>query len=228
MAKGGSGSGDLLPPQLARLPPGRHGLPREFVAANHRDRLIAACAQEVLERGYGETTVAHIIKAAAVSRRTFYESFESKEACFLATYDLLMDHLRGRVFEAFTAETEWPEQLRASLAAMLDFLAEEPGLARLCMVEPLAAGPPISDYHRAAVDGFAPLLSAGRNPERPGEPPVGTEEAVAFGIAQLIMRRIVGGDVEDLKSLAPDLVETALTPFLGAAEAEKVSRRPAA
>ena len=224
MADEGSGSGDGLPPQLARLPPGRHGLPREFVAANHRDRLIAACSQEVQKRGYGETTVAHIIKTAAVSRRSFYESFESKEACFLATYDLLMDHIRGRVLAAFTAEVEWPEQLRAGLGAMLGFLVEQPGLARLCMVEPLVAGPPISDHHRAAVDRFAPMLSVGRDPDRPGEPPAGTEEAVAFGIAQLIMRRIVGGDGEELEKLVPDLLETALTPFLGAAEAERVAR----
>jgi AcrR family transcriptional regulator len=226
MSEGGAAWGDVLLPQMARLPSGRHGLPREFVAANHRERLIAACAQEVLKRGYSETTVAHVIKTAAVSRRSFYESFESKEECFLATYDLLFDHLSARVVEAFTSQHEWPEQLRAALQAMLGFLAEQPGIARLCMVEPLVAGPPISDHHRAAVDRFAPLFRAGRDPERPDEPPVGTEEAVAFGIAQLIMRRIVSGDVGQLEEMCPDLLETALTPFTGPVEAERIAGRP--
>ena len=33
------------PPELARLPPGRHGLPREFVSHNQRERLIAGLAE---------------------------------------------------------------------------------------------------------------------------------------------------------------------------------------
>jgi len=214
----------MLPPQLARLPPGRHGLPRDFVAANHHDRLVAACSQQVQERGYAETTVAHIIKAAAVSRRTFYEHFDDKEACFIATYDLLMDHLRARVFAAFEAESSWPDQVRAGLGAMLEFFAEQPGLARLAMVEPLAAGPPVSEHHRLAVAGFAPLLAGGPDPSGPDRPPAETEEAVVAGLASLITRRIVLGQAEQLPELLPELVATALTPFLGTAEAERIGR----
>lgn len=213
-----------LPPQLARLPPGRHGLPPEFVAANHRDRLIAACVQEVGKRGYVAMTVADIIKTAAVSRRTFYEFFDSKEACFEATYDVVFGYVRKLVLEAFAAERGWPEQLRAALGAMLAFFAEEPGLAHLCMVEPLAAGPPIAGHHRDAVGGFTALFDAGREVKGAENPPEGTSEAVIAGIASLINRRIVAGEAERLEELLPDLVESVLTPFLGAAEAERVAR----
>lgn len=216
-----------LPPQLARLPPGRHGLPREFVAANHRDRLVAACVQEVQKRGYGEMTVADIIKTAAVSRRTFYEFFDSKQTCFEATYDVVFGHVRKLVLEGFASAREWPEQMRAGLAAMLRFFAEEPRLAHLCMVEPLAAGPPIADHHRDAVKGFAVLLDAGREQEGAESPPQGTSEAVVAGIASLINRRIVAGEAEQLEQLLPDVLESALAPFLGAAEAERVARQPA-
>jgi AcrR family transcriptional regulator len=223
------GTGDSLPPQLARLPPGRHGLPRDFVAHNHRDRLIAACSQQVQERGYGATTVADIIRAAAVSRRTFYEHFESKEACFIGTYDLLMGYLRSRVFAAFEEKSAWPEQVRAGLAALLRFLAERPDLARLCMVEPLAAGPPVSDHHREKVAGFTPLFAPGRAGEKGAEngPAEGTEEAVLAGIASLVTRRIVAGQAKQLPGLLPDLVETALTPFLGVDEAVRFARQQA-
>jgi AcrR family transcriptional regulator len=212
--------------RLARLPPGRHGLPREFVAANHRDRLIAACVQEVHKRGYVEMTVADIIKTAAVSRRTFYEFFDSKEACFEATYDVVFGHVRDLALEAFGSEQEWPRQVRAALAAMLRFFAEEPRLAHLCMVEPLAAGPPIADHHRDAAGSFAALLDAGQASS--GEdPPAGTSEAVVAGIASLLNRRIAAGQAEQLEELLPDIVESALTPFLGAAEAERIARQPA-
>jgi AcrR family transcriptional regulator len=225
VAEGAPESGDSLPPQLARLPPGRHGLPREFVAANHRDRLVAACAQEIPERGYTDTTVAHIIKAAAVSRRTFYEYFDSKEACFLATYELIVAHIRRRVEAAVSAESEWPQRVRAGIAALLEFVSEEPRLARFCMVEPLAAGPPITERYREALESFTPIFAGGRDPSTPDVPPADTEAAVAAGVLMLVTRRLIAGDIERLEDLLPDLLETALTPFLGAAEAERISRQ---
>ena len=94
------------PPELARLPPGRHGLPREFVAHNQRERLIAGLAEAVAENGYAGTTIAHITRHAAVSRRTFYEHFGSKDECFVAAYDTVMEELRTRVAEAFDQEDE--------------------------------------------------------------------------------------------------------------------------
>jgi AcrR family transcriptional regulator len=66
------------------LPPGRHGLPREFVIKNQQHRLLTALASCFSERGYNATTVAHITKSASVSRRTFYEHFDDKEAAALA------------------------------------------------------------------------------------------------------------------------------------------------
>src|SRR5262245_64584126 len=83
-----------FPPERSRLPPGRHGLPREFVARNQRERLIAGLAEAVAENGYAGTTIAHITRHAAVSRRTFYEHFASKDECFVAAYDTVMTELR--------------------------------------------------------------------------------------------------------------------------------------
>lgn len=60
------------------LPPGRHGLSKEFIAANQSTRLISGFAHSVRERGYCATTIANITACASVSRRTFYEHFGSK------------------------------------------------------------------------------------------------------------------------------------------------------
>lgn len=217
--------GDVSQPlRLARLPSGRHGLPREFVAENHRDRLIAACVQEVAKQGYLEMTVADIIKTAAVSRRTFYEFFESKEACFLATYDVVFAHLTKVVLDAYASRDAWVEQVRAALSAFLEFLADEPPLARLCLVEPLAAGPPISDHLRDGVGAFAALLDQGRKLDGAESPPPRTADAVIAGTVSLIIQRIVAGEAEQLEELLPDLLESCLAPYLGAAEAERIAR----
>ena len=214
------------PPELSRLPPGRHGLPRDFVVHNQRERLIAGLAEAVAEKGYGGTTIADITRHAAVSRRTFYEHFEGKDECFVAAFDTVTEQMRERVDEAFRAEAEWPEATRAGIGAMLVFLASEPNLARLAMVEALVAGPVVVERYDAAVQTFLPYISAGRE----GAPKEvlqhlsdSTEEALVGGMVSLVSRRIVAGHTEELESLLPDLTEFTLSPYLGSDAAAKVA-----
>jgi len=215
------------PPELSRLPPGRHGLPREFVVHNQRERLIAGLAEAVAENGFASTTIAHITRHAAVSRRTFYEHFSSKDECFVAAYDAVLEQLGERVGEAFRAEEEWPQAIRAGIAAMLSFLAHEPNLARLCMVEALVAGPVVVERYDAAIQSLVPYFREGRK----GRPPEvlsrlspTTEEALVGGMVSLVSRRIFAGRTAELEALLPDLVEFALTPYLGSAEAAKAAK----
>ena len=225
--KAPNGGVEDYPPELARLPPGRHGLPREFVTHNQRERLIAGIAEAVAENGYSGTTIAHITRAAAVSRRTFYEHFSSKDECFVAAYDAVMSELRERVTAAFEENDEWPRAIKAGIDAMLQFLAAEPNLARLCMVEALVAGPAVVERYDAAIQSFVPYFQEGRE----GRPPEvlsrlspTTEEALVGGMVSLISRRIIAGRAEDLEELLPDLVEFTLTPYLGSAEAAKIAK----
>lgn len=217
------------PPELARLPPGRHGLPREFVVHNQRERLIAGLAEAIAENGYSGTTIAHITRHAAVSRRTFYEHFSSKDECFVAAYDTVMVELRDRVSAAFEGAEDWPHAVKAGIGAMLEFLAAEPSLARLCMVEALVAGPVVVERYDAAIQSFVPYFQSGRE----GRPPEvlarlspTTEEALVGGMVSLISRRIIAGKAEELEELLPDLVEFTLTPYVGSAEASKLAQEP--
>jgi AcrR family transcriptional regulator len=220
-------SAEEYPPELARLPPGRHGLPREFVIHNQRERLIAGLAEAIAENGYSGTTIAHITRHAAVSRRTFYEHFSSKDECFVAAYDTVMEDLRGRVSTAFDAEDDWPHAVKAGIQAMLEFLAAEPHLARLCMVEALVAGPVVVERYDAAIQSFVPYFKQGREgraPEVIARLSPTTEEALVGGMVSLISRRIIAGKAEELEELLPDLVEFTLTPYLGSAEAAALAR----
>jgi AcrR family transcriptional regulator len=220
-------SAEEYPPELARLPPGRHGLPREFVIHNQRERLIAGLAEAIAENGYSGTTIAHITRHAAVSRRTFYEHFSSKDECFVAAYDTVMEELRGRVSNAFEGEEDWPHAVKAGISAMLEFLAAEPHLARLCMVEALVAGPVVVERYDAAIQSFVPYFKLGREgraPEVLARLSPTTEEALVGGMVSLISRRIIAGKAEELEELLPDLVEFTLTPYLGSADAAKIAR----
>jgi AcrR family transcriptional regulator len=166
MAKGAAQEGkasDSAPAAASpRLPAGRHGLPREFIEQNQRERIITALVDTVAERGYNATTVANITKAASVSRRTFYEHFADKEACFLAAYDMVADHIRASMRAAAESFSDWPQQVRAALATMLRFLAAEPELARLCMVAPRCRA-----SSRSSRPAGPSTAASGHSPRRP-------------------------------------------------------------
>jgi AcrR family transcriptional regulator len=219
--------GDEYPPELARLPPGRHGLPREFVARNQRERLLAGLAEAIAENGYAGTTIAHITRHAAVSRRTFYEHFASKEECFVAAYDTVMAQLCERAGKAFEREGRWPQAVRAGIGTMLRFLTADPTFARLCTVEALVAGPVAVERYDSALESFVPYFQSGRegpSPEVLSRLSPITEEALVGGMMSLISRRIVAGKTNQLEGLLADLVELTLMPYLGREEAAGVAR----
>ena len=68
---------------------------RAELRASQVGRLVCAVADCVAAKGYASTSVADIIAAAGVSRKTFYEHFADKEACFLAAYEMVADHIRS-------------------------------------------------------------------------------------------------------------------------------------
>jgi AcrR family transcriptional regulator len=211
--------------QMDRLPRGRHGLSPEFVARNQRERLIAALILTLDEVGYQKTTVSMIGQRAAVSKSDFYKHFDTKDDCFLAAYDYAIEKLRAVVLDACAAAEaeEWPVRVRAGIGALLGLLASEPPLASILLAEGLRAGRGIYDRYQAAVESFVPLLRRGA-PDPPGgdKVPAATDEAVVGGIASLLSRRTIAGEAPGLATLAPEVLEFALTPHLGTEAARRI------
>src|SRR5579864_2968226 len=134
-------SKDVTRSRTLRLRPGPNGLPRGQVTEIQRSRMLTATVEAVEDVGYAGLTVAQVISRAKVSRKTFYDVFTDREDCFLAAFDQAIAQAGGVVAEAYDGEAGWREGLRAGLFALLAFLDDEPGLARLCVVEALGAGP---------------------------------------------------------------------------------------
>jgi AcrR family transcriptional regulator len=213
---------------LGPLPAGRHGFSRAQVAHNQRERLIAGLATAVAEHGYQAVTITHITKEARVSRRVFYANFESKEECFLAAFDIVVGHIRELATEAIDPIPDWPQRAIAAARAVLSFLAAEPDLARLCLVESQAAGPAVAARFHQAVHEAIPFLEGGRA-ERQGnrELPLTTEESTIGALVLLASRKISTGEAGRLEQLLPDFAEFILAPYLGAEEASRLSRATA-
>jgi len=126
--------------------------------------------------------------------------------------------------EAGATASDWPHRVVAELASMLRFYASEPELARLTLVEALAAGPVIAQRYRDALLSFTPGLEPGRalrSAERPL--PESREGSLLGGLASLLARQVASGQAEQLPDLLPDLTEFLLTPYLGPGEAERLA-----
>jgi AcrR family transcriptional regulator len=123
------------------LPRGPQALPPEEVAADQRERLYEATIKAVNERGFVATTISDLVARAGVSRRSFYEHFQNKEECLLATYDALIERLTARIAGAYDPEDEWVDQIEAIVRALFEASSDRPDAARVVCVEMGAAGP---------------------------------------------------------------------------------------
>jgi AcrR family transcriptional regulator len=208
---------------LGPLPAGRHGYSREQVAHHQRERLIAGLAAAVAEKGYAAVTLTDIVRHAKVSRRVFYANFESKEQCFLAAFEVVVDHLHELVAEAAAPEPDWPHRAIAATRAALAFLAAEPDLARLCLVESRGAGPAVTARFNEAVGEMGPLLRMGRAERPEGERlPASTEDSTIGSLVSLAHRKVAAGEAQQLEDLLPDCAELVLLPYLGPSEAARL------
>jgi AcrR family transcriptional regulator len=192
-----------LPAELAlsQLPAGRHGLPRSFVARNQRLRIIAAMLRALPQHGYAELTIGDLTKEAGVSRATFYGQFETKEACFLTTYDIAAQWICERVASAVP---EGPGSARAGVAEAMRLLAANPDVAHLIAVEALQAGAAARRRRQACIERLAEILRAGRPVD--AELPEDLEELLIGGTLSLIGRYVDTGRVDELPDATVDLM----------------------
>jgi AcrR family transcriptional regulator len=203
--------------QPHQLPPGRHGLPREFVVGNQRRRILAAVADAVSDVGYAAMTVEDIIKAAGVSRRTFYEHFRGKEDAFLVSYDDISAQLMAAVEAAFHRSDTFVTRVEDCMREFLTLLAREPAYAHMCIVEVLVAGPAAIERRDEVMRQFRELIDKGAADELPrsARPPALTSEALVGGVHEVIYSRVRRGETAGLPALLPDLACTVLLPYVG-------------
>jgi AcrR family transcriptional regulator len=116
-----------------------------------RAKLLDAMVRVVAEKGYEAATVADAVKLARVSRGTFYELFESKEACLAAAYRLGQEVLAARVSDAVSGAADWREELRLGLRAYLQTFDDEPLFARVYLLE----WAPVHTEREEAIGRFA-------------------------------------------------------------------------
>jgi AcrR family transcriptional regulator len=202
------------------LPRGRHAAAREVVLASQRGRLLEAMAQCVAEQGYAATTVAQVIARAGVSRKTFYEHFADKRACFLAAWEVGNEILLAQVLAAGEEADGWRARLRAGADAFLEVLAAEPEFARSFMVEVLSVGEDALVRRAQIIERFAAALAdthrqALAEGDRLGPVPPWALRAAAGAAWELTVEHLRTRGVDGLTELAPQIEQVQLALLRG-------------
>jgi AcrR family transcriptional regulator len=97
----------------------------ETKQASVREAIGLCAAQLFLKRGFDETTVDDIAKAAAIGRRTFFRYFESKEDVVLWKFDQFAQHAVA-LLEVRPAREPAFRALQAALIAASEFYNLDP------------------------------------------------------------------------------------------------------
>lgn len=150
-------------------PPG--GRPPNAMAQQHRkrtqrQRLVAGMIEATNRRGYANANIAAVIALAGVSRPTFYDYFEDRDACFLASIADVDEEL-GTVTEQALQGTGGQAAWEATVHAIVDYAATAPTRARFLMGEAMAGGPAAIALRDRGAQRIADAIAVAV--ERPGD-----------------------------------------------------------
>lgn len=193
-------------------PPPSELLEPTFADNSPRSRLIAGMLLALCDKSFAAVSVADVVRLARVSKRTFYEHFETREACYLATYEAVSGALLARIEQAAVPELPVSARLVAAAQAYLSALQEVPPLARTFFLEIQLAGPDALAARRAVHQRFADVLrelvKKGKNAGADVRA-LGPDMAVAIvgAINELLMVRIEQGRLGELTQLQAAVVE---------------------
>jgi len=198
------------------VPSVRPSLPREFIALHKQRRIMDALAELTAEQGYEATKISDIVKRAGVARKTLYDNFEGKEEVFLAAFDAARDEVMRRVEEGSAdADSDWQERVEGGLAAFLGYVAEQPTLARMCMIEALSATPETTKRYEDTLEAFVALTR--RALPQDERLPETIAETLVGGVAWIVYQQIRRGEAERAEDLLPELTEFMMAPYLASA-----------
>ena len=190
--------------------------------SDHRERLIAAMAESITEKGYRDTTVADVVRIARTSRRNFYEHFADREACFLALFDATNDAMMQQIADAVHPDQPLEQQVDGAVDAYIANVTAQPALYRSFVRELPGLGQAGADRGLATLERFAGMLVSFVDSGRRAQPELGlraltmdTAIIIVGGLRELLIIALQRGrDMRELRSTVQETIKAILTGAL--------------
>jgi AcrR family transcriptional regulator len=173
----------------------------------HYARLLEGMARVVAVKEYADITIADIVREAAVSRRSFYEHFETKADCLLALYAAASQRALAVLVGAVDPAQPWRTQVTHAVTAYLDALSQDPALLKTLFVEILGLGLAGLAVRRQANEQIAGFIQLATTDERGGRVSASMAMMVVGGINELILQAVEQGKSAELRALVGPATE---------------------
>ena len=206
-----NGASHAVEPLFPPVTGGLRGLAPDRVAEHQKARLEAAVVEAVARHGYAGTTLRELVRLAGVSKSTFYEHFDSKQECFLATFDEIVAKVTERVAAAYREQGgDFRERLTAALTVFMEIVVAEPAAATLTTVESLTLGAAGVDHRERASAAFEAMIRQSfEHSEEGREVSDLTILSISSGIRGVVYKRLRAGEQGQLPGQVEELVEWA-------------------
>jgi AcrR family transcriptional regulator len=209
----------------ARAAQAYNGVVREQLGELQRARMLSATFDVAALRGAGSVTVAHVVERSGVSRRTFYENFDDREDCLLASFERALTLASDRVIPAYEAEKGWREQIRAGLVAFLAFCDEQSSVAQMLVCESQASGPRVAQRRTDILARLTRIVDQGRNEGKAENISPLAAEGTIGGVLAVIQARLTDAKRQPLITLTNELMSMIVLPYFGAPAARRELKR---
>ncbi|MFE5284460.1 TetR/AcrR family transcriptional regulator [Nocardia sp. NPDC056611] len=120
--------------------------------AERRQRFLDAAIRIFGERGYANCSLADVCAAAGLSKRQFYEEFQTREDVLVAAYDQIQDQSAAALATALSSMGPDPdptETVTLALSAFLDSIGADPFRAKVAFVEVVGVSERMEQHRRA-------------------------------------------------------------------------------
>jgi AcrR family transcriptional regulator len=181
-----------------------------------RERLLEAMLLVSGEIGYEQVAVKHVIERGGTSRATFYKHFDDREDCFAQAYHDASEWLEKRLIGAAKRQPSWREGLRAAMAELLEFCANQPAIAKALFVEVHAAGERSLAQRQDLMERLSRALDSARReiPSRQAPPPI-TSTFMVGAIDTLVCTKLMDGDAAHAPEMLPGLLHFIVMQYFG-------------
>lgn len=212
----------------ARHTPGESRFAYDDCHAQAASPFRAALIDLCFERGFSAVTIEALCQRAGLARTAFKARYADLEDCFVQVCRGELQRYRRRAAAARAGRGEWRARLRGTAYALYRFLDEDERLRRFTLVEVRAAGERPALLIGEEIEALFDLIDEGR--AEPTAPPTLTRAtAESLGGAIFNEMYVVAGHAGPMpreEELVPQMMYSAVLPYLGAASASEELRIP--
>lgn len=129
--------------------------------AERRQRFLEAATRIFAERGYAACSLADVCAAAGLSKRQFYEEFQTREDVLVSAYDRIQDEAAAAVFAALAGldpRFDLTAAMTAVMTAYVGSVGTDPYRAKVAFIEVVGVSERMERHRRERRHTWAAVL----------------------------------------------------------------------